>query len=84
MTVTGGAVVPLPRNTASEPASSSSDSQPKPYQVCPTFTMDRYIAHSTAHSTIDAHSGTASAAPAATAAASRTPLHDHSAKKRSE
>lgn len=40
-TVNGGATLALPRNTASEPASSSSDSHPNEYQVCPTLTIDR-------------------------------------------
>lgn len=40
-TSTGGPVRALPRNTARKPTSSSSDSQPKEYQVWPTFTMER-------------------------------------------
>ena len=75
ITSTGGAVRRCRGRPRARPASSSSDSQPKPYQVCPTFTIDRYIAHSAAHITIAAQSGTASAAPAATAAASSAPHH---------
>lgn len=40
-TSTGGAVCALPRKTARKPVSSSSDSQPKPYQVWPTCTIER-------------------------------------------
>ncbi len=83
-TRTGGPQRALPRKTARKPASSSSDSQPNPYQTCPTLTIDRYAAHSSAHIAIDAASGTASAAPAATAAASSAPPQATEAKKRSE
>ncbi|CAM5244227.1 hypothetical protein SXANM310S_04139 [Streptomyces xanthochromogenes] len=82
--ITGGAMSSFPRKTARNPASRSSDSQPKPYQVWPTLTMDRYSAHSTAQHSIAAPSGRASAAPATTAPASAAPDHAHSANSRSE
>jgi hypothetical protein len=40
-TRTGGAVLALPVKMARKPLSHSSDSQPKPYHVWPTLTMDR-------------------------------------------
>lgn len=83
-TTTGGATSSLPRNTPRNPTSSSSDSQPNAYQVCPTFTIDRYRPHGTSHSSIAAHSGTSASTPASSAAATAHPVHAHPAKKRSE
>ncbi len=74
----------LPRKIAKNPVSSSSDSQPNPYQVCPTLTIDRYSTHNVSHINIAAHNGTRSAAPATTAADSAAPDQDTVANSRSE
>lgn len=50
-------------------------------QVWPTLTTDRYSAHSTAHISIDAPSGTTSPAPVARAADSVAPAPTVAAKK---
>lgn len=83
-TTTGGATSSLPRNTATKPVSSSSDSQPKEYQVCPTLTIDRYSAHGTSHSSIAPHSGSSASSPAASAADTAQPAQAQPAKSRSE
>ncbi len=73
---------PGPRKIARNPVSSSSDSQPNEYQICPTLTIDRYSSHNTSQSTIHAHSGARS-----TTSASKlpiTPAQETPAKNRSE
>ncbi len=83
-TTTGGATSSLPRNTARKPTSSSRDSQPNEYQVCPTLTIDRYSAHGTSHSSIPPHSGSSESRPAISAADTAHPAQAHPAKNRSE
>ena len=74
----------LPRKTARNPVSSSSDSQPKLYQACPTFTIDRYSAQSTSQASMAPHSGIASPSPPAIAAPSAAPDQATTAKNQSE
>lgn len=81
---TGGATSSLPRKTARKPTSRSRDSQPNAYQVWPTFTIDRYIAHGTSHSTMPAQRGSSESTPATSAADTAQPAQAHPAKKRSE
>src|SRR5690606_23921130 len=83
-TTTGGATSSLPRRTARNPTSSSSDSQPNAYQDCPTLTIDRYSSHGTSHSSIAADCGTTEPLPASRAADPARPAHATAAKKRSE
>src|SRR5579875_1814064 len=81
---TGGWLPEFPRKIARKPASSSSDSQPKLYQTWPTFTIDRYSAHSASQASMAPHSGIASPSPPATAAPSAAPDQATNAKNRSE
>lgn len=83
-TTIGGATSSLPRRTARKPVSSSSDSQPKPYQVWPTLTIDTYSAHGTSHASMAAHSGSSESRPAISAADTAQPAQAHPAKNRSE
>jgi hypothetical protein len=84
ITSSGGATDAGPRKTARNPASTSRVSQPKPYQTCPTLTIDRYSAHSTSHSAIQPGSGSRSATPTSAAADSAMPAQQHPAKNRSD
>ncbi|CAM5393308.1 hypothetical protein SHIRM173S_00669 [Streptomyces hirsutus] len=83
-TTAGGATSSLPRNTARKPTSSSSDSQPKAYQTCPTLTIDRYSVQGTSHSSIPAHNGSQESIPASSAADTAQPAQAQPAKNRSE
>ncbi len=83
-TVSGTPTSSLPRKTARNPASSSSDSQPKPYQRCPTLTIDRYSSHSSSQTSTATGHGTTSVSPATTPADSATPAQARTAKNRSE
>ncbi len=83
-TTIGGATSSLPRNTATKPVSSSSDSHPNEYQVCPTLTIDRYSTQGTSHSSIAPHSGSSESSPATSAADTPQPAHAAPAKRRSE
>ena len=71
-----------PRKIARNPASSSSDSQPKPYQTWPTLTIEEYSSHSSVHSATHAHTGARSATWASRLAA--TPVQAAPASQRSE
>lgn len=83
-TSTGGAVSPVPRKTARNPVSRSSDSQPNPYQTCPTCTIDRYSTQGSAHSSIPPQSGRNPSSPAIRATDTAQPPQATAAKKRSE
>ncbi len=75
---------PVPRKIARNPVSSSSDSQPNPYQTCPTWTIDRYSTHGSAQSSIPPHSGSDPSRPASSATETAQPLQATAAKKPSE
>lgn len=83
-TRTGAAVSPVPRKIARNPVSSSSDSQPNPYQTCPTWTIDRYSTHGSAQSSIPPHSGSRPSRPAISATETAQPVQATAAKRRSE
>jgi hypothetical protein len=81
---TGGWLPEFPKKITRNPVSSSSDSQPKLYQIWPVFTIDRYRAHSTSQASMAPHSGIASPSPPAIAAPSAAPAQATIAKNRSE